>query len=231
MNYENGERSVPPKQAILFASAYKVTVDYIYFGKTDFVIQQQGAHALSSSEMVRRIPLLALENMSELERIAAGQEPRSTDTVPFCSREPVPERCIFVEIASSRCPHPREHIPILFEPGDKAMIQLLTPRGAPRTLYWRLCRGGADRAVPALPRGWARGGWLILVDLVPLNPNFRTIRISNATPVQIIGVCRNIHRIFDLKAASPPRLKRKRIYSYSAAQNSCARPNLSRPPL
>ena len=35
MNYENGERSVPPKQAILFASAYGVTVDYIYFGKRE----------------------------------------------------------------------------------------------------------------------------------------------------------------------------------------------------
>jgi transcriptional regulator with XRE-family HTH domain len=196
MNYENGERAVPPKQAILFASAYKVSVDYIYFGKADFSIQQQGAHALSS-ELVRRIPLLALENMSELERIATGQEPRSTDSVPFCSREPVPERCIFVEIADKSMSHPREHIS--FEPGDKAMIELdATPEPSDfvlalvpeeKTALFRLYR----------EVGRAEDG-SILADLVPLNPNFRTIRISNATPVQIIGVCRSIHRIFDLKA-------------------------------
>jgi transcriptional regulator with XRE-family HTH domain len=37
MNYENGERAIPPKQAILFASAFGVTVDFIYFGKGDIL--------------------------------------------------------------------------------------------------------------------------------------------------------------------------------------------------
>ncbi len=51
--------------------------------------------------MVRRIPILALENMSELKSIA---------------------RCIFVEINDNSMSRPRE--PISFEPGDKAMIEL-----------------------------------------------------------------------------------------------------------
>ena len=34
----------------------------------------------------------------------------------------------------------------------------------------------------------------IIIDLVPLNPNFRTVRVSNMNPGQIIGVCRSIHR-------------------------------------
>jgi hypothetical protein len=38
----------------------------------------------------------------------------------------------------------------------------------------------------------------LIVDLVPLNPNFRTIRLSNADDGRIIGVCRRVHRIFDL---------------------------------
>ncbi len=42
----------------------------------------------------------------------------------------------------------------------------------------------------------------IIVDLVPLNPNFRTVRISKASPGEIIGVCRSIHRIFDLTPAA-----------------------------
>jgi hypothetical protein len=29
MNYENGVRAIPPKQAILFASAFSVTLDFI----------------------------------------------------------------------------------------------------------------------------------------------------------------------------------------------------------
>ena len=45
MNYENGERAIPPKQAILFASAFGVTVDYIYFGKGDFLIKSKDRRA------------------------------------------------------------------------------------------------------------------------------------------------------------------------------------------
>ncbi len=199
MNYENGERAVPPKQAILFASAYNVTVDYIYFGKRDIINQSEGAQGLSS-QMVRRIPLLALENMSELKSIASGQAPTSAASVPFCSREPVPERCIFIEIADKSMSHPRE--PISFEPGDKAMIELDAAPG-PSDFVLAL----APEEQTALFRlyrevGRAEDG-SILVDLVPLNPNFRTIRVSNATPVQIIGVCRSIHRIFDLTAPRP----------------------------
>ncbi len=85
MNYENGERSVPPKQAILFASAYGVTVDYIYFGKRELLNQLEGTQTLIS-RMVRRIPLVALENMTELKRIASGLEPTAV-TVPVGSFE------------------------------------------------------------------------------------------------------------------------------------------------
>jgi transcriptional regulator with XRE-family HTH domain len=205
MNYENGERAVPPKQAILFASAYGVSVDYIYFGKGDFSHETQGAPGLSS-RMVRRVPLLALENMSELKRIASGQEPAFAVSVPISSYEPVPDRCIFIEISDKSMSHPEE--PFSFEPGDKALIDLdATPSPSDfvlaivpeeRTALFRLYRE-VERSKDGS----------IVADLVPLNPNFRTVRISTATPGQIIGVCRSIHRVFDL--ASAPRATRARV--------------------
>jgi transcriptional regulator with XRE-family HTH domain len=198
MNYENGERAVPPKQAILFASAYGVTVDYLYFGKRDVIKQIEGNQAISS-RMVRRVPLVALDNMSELDRIAQGQEPNQTVTVPISSREAIPERAVFIEIKDKSMSDPRE--PISFEPGDKALIELdaspapsdfvlaLVPEE--QTALFRLYRevGRADDGS-------------IIIDLVPLNPNFRTVRISNTNPGKIIGVCRSIHRIFDLSPAA-----------------------------
>jgi transcriptional regulator with XRE-family HTH domain len=205
MNYENGERAVPPKQAILFASAYGVTVDYIYFGKGDFPHETQGAHGLSS-RMVRRVPLLALENMSELKRIASGQEPAFAVSVPISSHEAFPGRCIFIEISDKSMSHPGE--PISFEPGDKALIDLdATPSPSDfvlaivpeeRTALFRLYRE-VERADDGS----------IVAELVPLNPHFRTVRIATSTPGQIIGVCRSIHRVFDL--AAPPRAKRSRV--------------------
>ncbi len=202
MNYENGERAVPPKQAILFASAYGVTVDYLYFGKRDSLKQPEGTQAISS-RMVRRIPLVALENMSELQRIASGLEPVTALTVPVCSRESLPERGIFIEITDKSMSHPRE--PVSFEPGDKAMIDLdATP--APSDFVLALVPE-EQTALFRLYRevGRANDG-SIIADLVPLNPNFRTVRISNASPGQIIGVCRSIHRIFDLTQGSRSRL-------------------------
>ncbi len=91
--------------------------------------------------------------------------------------------------------------PISFEPGDKVMIDLdATPTPSDYVLalvpeeqsaLFRLYRevGRADDGS-------------IIIDLVPLNPNFRTVRISNASQGQIIGVCRSIHRIFDLSPAA-----------------------------
>ncbi len=198
MNYENGERAVPPKQAILFASAYGVTVDFIYFGKRDNLKQLEGTPAISS-RTVRRIPLVALENMSELKRIATGLEAATNVTVPVCSWDTIPDKAIFIEIKDKSMSAPRE--PISFEPGDKALIDLeATPAPADfvlalvpeeQTALFRLYR----------EVGRAEDG-SIIVDLVPLNPNFRTVRISHTNPGQIIGVCRSIHRIFDLTAAA-----------------------------
>jgi transcriptional regulator with XRE-family HTH domain len=202
MNYENGERSIPPKQAILFASAYRITVDYIYFGKTDFSNENEGAHGLTS-QMVRRVPLLALENMPELKRIASGEDPAFSVTVPISSRETVPERCIFIEINDKSMSHPRESIS--FEPGDKALIDLeATPSPSDfvlaivpeeKTALFRLYRE-VEREKDGS----------IVADLVPLNPNFRTVRISTATPGQIVGVCCSIHRVFDLAMGKRSRL-------------------------
>ena len=155
-----------------------------------------GTQALIS-RMVRRIPLVALENMSELKRIAEGLEPTSI-TVPVGSLETIPERGIFVEIKDKSMSNPRE--PISFEPGDKVMIDLdanptpsdfvlaLVP--AEQTALFRLYR----------EVGRAEDG-TIIVDLVPLNPNFRTVRIADSAAGQILGVCRSIHRIFDLSSA------------------------------
>ncbi len=198
MNYENGERAVPPKQAVLFAAAYGITVDYIYFGKGDTIKQTEGTNALSS-RMVRRIPLFTLENMTEFEHIAAGLEPAFSATVPVCGGEPLPERSIFVEINDTSMSHPRD--PISFEPGDKAMIDLdakpspsdfvLAIVPEEQTALFRLYRE-VERADDGS----------MIVDLVPLNPNFRTIRLSAGSPGQILGVCRSIHRIFNLAPAA-----------------------------
>jgi transcriptional regulator with XRE-family HTH domain len=194
MNYENGERAIPPKQAILFASAFGVTVDYIYFGEADSLNQIERTHGVAS-RMVRRIPLVGINNISELQRIASGFKPMLAVTIPISGEETLPEDAIFIEIEDKSMWNPNEAVS--FEPGDKAMIDL---RASPSPADFVLALVAEERA--ALFRlyrevGRADDGSLI-VDLVPLNPNFRTIRLSNADDGQIIGVCRRVHRIFDL---------------------------------
>ena len=81
--------------------------------------------------------------------------------------------------------NPRE--PISFEPGDKVMID---PDANPTPSDFVLALVPAEQA--ALFRLYREVGrdedGSIIVDLVPLNPNFRTVRISNTSPGQIIGV-------------------------------------------
>ncbi len=197
MNYENGERAIPPKQAILFASAFSVTVDYIYFGKGDILNQTERTLPLMS-RIVRRIPLVGVENILELQRIASGLEPMLAATIPVSSEETLPERAIFIEINDKSMSNPNE--PVSFEPGDKAMIDL---SAAPAPADFVLALVPEEHA--ALFRlyrevGRAEDGSMI-ADLVPLNPNFRTVRISNSGSAQIIGVCRRIHRIVELTPA------------------------------
>lgn len=194
MNYENGERAIPPKQAILFASAFGVTVDYIYFGKGDFLNQIERPQGIPS-RMVRRIALVGLENIAELQRIACGLEPMLAVTIPVSGEETLPEHAIFIEIEDKSMFNPTEAVS--FEPGDKAMIDL---EATPTPADFVLALVPAERqALFRLYRevGRSADGSLI-VDLVPLNPNFRTIRICNPAEGQIIGVCRRVHRIFDL---------------------------------
>src|SRR5208282_347558 len=191
MNYENGERAIPPKQAILFASAFGVTVDYIYFGKGDILNQIERTHGISS-KIVRRIPLVGLENIAELQRIASGFEPMLAVTIPVSGDDTLPERAIFIEIQDKSMSNPNE--PVSFEPGDKAMIDL---EASPAPADFVLALVPEERmAMFRLYRevGRAADGSMI-ADLVPLNPNFRTVRIPNSGPAQIIGVCRRIHRI------------------------------------
>jgi transcriptional regulator with XRE-family HTH domain len=198
MNYENGERAVPPKQAILFASAFGVTVDYIYFGKGDTLNQSERVLPLMS-RFVRRIPLVGVENILELQRIASGLEPMLAATIPVSSDETLPERAIFIEISDKSMSNPNEATS--FEPGDKAMIDL-DAKPAPADFVLALVPE-EHAALFRLYRevGRAEDGSMI-VDLVPLNPNFRTVRILNSGPAQIIGVCRRIHRIVELPPAS-----------------------------
>jgi transcriptional regulator with XRE-family HTH domain len=197
MNYENGERAVPPKQAILFASAFGVTVDYIYFGKGDNLNQLEKGFALVS-RVVRRIPLVGVENVLELQRIASGLEPMLVATIPVSSDDTLPERAVFIEISDKSMSSPGEATS--FEPGDKAMIDL---GAVPAPADFVLALVPEENA--ALFRmyrevGRAEDGSMI-ADLVPLNPNFRTVRISSAGPAQIIGVCVRIHRIVELQPA------------------------------
>ncbi len=197
MNYENGERAIPPKQAILFASAFSVTVDYIYFGKG--YIQNQTETTVSiSSKVVRRIPFVGLENIEELQRIASGFEPMVAATISVSGDETLPERAIFIKIQDKSMSNPNELVS--FEPGDKAMIDLeASPAPADFVLALVPQEG---TALFRLYREVGRAGdGSIIADLVPLNPNFRTIRISNGNPAQIIGVCRQVHRIVELAPA------------------------------
>jgi transcriptional regulator with XRE-family HTH domain len=193
MNYENGGRAIPPKQAILFASAYGVTVDYIYFGKDEFLNRIETAAPLKLRS-VRRIALVALGNIAELQRIVSGLEPMMAVTIPVAGEdETFPEHVIFVEIEDKSMSSPTA--PISFEPGDKALIDL---DAAPAPSEFVLALVPEERT--ALFRmyrevGRAEDGTMI-VDLVPLNPNFRTIRLPPSG--QIVGVCRRVHRIFDL---------------------------------
>jgi transcriptional regulator with XRE-family HTH domain len=194
MNYENGERAVPPKQAIQYAAAYGVTVDYIYFGKEPFLNQIVGMQPLSS-RVLRRIPILALENMTDLELITSGLEPAAAGAVPVFDQENLPSRAVFIEIADKSMSDPRE--PVSFEPGDKVLIDL---DAAPSPSDFVLALVPEEKAALfRLYREVSRAeDGSIVIELVPLNPNFRTIRIANPSSGQIIGVCRSIHRVFDL---------------------------------
>lgn len=194
MNYENGERAIPPKQAILFASAFGVTVDFIYFGNGDNLKQMERTPSISSKP-VRRIPLVGLENIAELNRIASGFEPMLAVTMPVSGDETLPVRAIFIEILDKSMSNPNE--PVSFEPGDKAMIDL-DAKSAPADFVLAVVPDEAT-ALFRLYRevGRAPDGSMI-TDLVPLNPNFRTIRISNSSPAQVVGVCRQVHRILEI---------------------------------
>jgi hypothetical protein len=198
MNYENGVRAIPPKQAILFASAFSVTIDFIYFGKGDSV-NRAGTMRGVFSTMVRRIPLVQLKNMAEIQRIASGLEPMpAVVAVPVSHDVALPGRAIFIEIQDKSMSNPNE--PVSFEPGDKAMIDLdALPAPADFVLAFVPEEG---EALFRLYRevGRAEDGSMI-ADLVPLNPNFRTIRISGTGPAQIIGVCCQVHRILNLAPA------------------------------
>jgi transcriptional regulator with XRE-family HTH domain len=196
MNYENGVRTIPPKQAILFASAFSVTVDFIYFGKGDTVDSTDRAQALFS-RMVRRIPLVQLENMMDIQRIASRIDPISPAAeVPISSGSEVPQRAVFIEIEDKSMTNHRE--PVSFEPGDMAMIDLdAAPAPADFVLALLPEEGSAlfrlYREVGRAPDG------SLIADLVPLNPNFRTIRFTSSGTGQIIGVCCQVHRILDLR--------------------------------
>jgi hypothetical protein len=198
MNYENGGRAIPPKQAILFASAYGVSVDYIYFGIDDSLTQTKGAKQLYSLS-VRRISLFGLEDVAELKRVACGLEPMQAITIPISDDEAVPKRSVFFGISDRSMFNANE--PVSFEPGDKALIDL---DASPMPSDFVLALVPEEEcALFRLYRevGRAADGGLI-IDLVPLNPNFRTVRITNPGDGQIIGVCRHLHRIFDLASTS-----------------------------
>jgi SOS-response transcriptional repressor LexA len=194
MNYENGERAIPPKQAILFASAFAVTVDYIYFGKGDYLNQIERTPG-TQSRIVRRIPLVGLTEIPEFQRIASGSDPMLAVTIPVSDDDLLPEHAIFIEIADKSMSNQNE--PVSFEPGDKAMIDLKADP-VPADFVLALVPGERT-ALFRLYREVGRGsGGSLIIDLVPLNPNFRTIRIGDASEGQIIGVCCQVHRIFDL---------------------------------
>jgi SOS-response transcriptional repressor LexA len=195
MNYENGVRAIPPKQAIQFASAFSVTIDFIYFAKGDTINTAGTMHSVFST-MVRRIPLVQLENMAEIQRIASGLEPMpAVAAAPVSHDIALPERAIFIEILDKSMSNPKE--PVSFEPGDKAMIDL---DGLPAPADFVLAIVPEEgQALFRLYReaGRAEDG-SIIADLVPLNPNFRTIRVSRTGSAQIIGVCCQVHRILSL---------------------------------
>jgi transcriptional regulator with XRE-family HTH domain len=196
MNYENGGRAIPPKQAILFASAYGVSVDFIYFGKDD-ILNRIETPATLKLEPVRRIALVALGNIADLKRIVSGLEPMVAVTIPIAEEdEALAEHVIFIAIEDKSMSSPGA--PISFEPGDRALIDLdaipepsdfvlaLVPEE--RTALFRMYR----------EVGRSADGTMI-VDLVPLNPNFRTIRLPGSG--QIVGVCRRVDRSFYLSPA------------------------------
>jgi SOS-response transcriptional repressor LexA len=198
MNYENGVRAIPPKQAILYASAFSVTIDYIYFGKGATINKTETMRGVFST-MVRRIPLVQLENMAEIQRIASGLESMpAVAAVPVSHDAALPERAIFIEIQDKSMSNHNE--PVSFEPGDKAMIDL-NALPAPADFVLALVPEEGE-ALFRLYRevGRAQDGSMI-ADLVPLNPNFRTIRISGTGSAQIIGVCCQVHRILSLAQA------------------------------
>src|SRR5262249_41747053 len=155
-------------------SAFSVTIDFIYFGKGDSVSSIETRRGVVST-MVRRIPLVQLENMTEIQKIVSGFEPMPVvAAVPVPHDLALPERAIFVEIRDKSMSNPNESVS--FEPGDKAMIDL-DALPAPADFVLALVPE-EEEALFRLYRevGRAEDGSMI-ADLVPLNPNFRTIRI------------------------------------------------------
>jgi SOS-response transcriptional repressor LexA len=177
-----------------------VTIDFIYFGKGDMSNTTETMRGVFST-MVRRIPLVQLENMTEIQGIVSGLEPMLAAAIPVSHHTALPERAIFIEIQDRSMSNPNE--PVSFEPGDKAMIDLNASPAPADFVLVLVPEEGA--ALFRLYREVGRGeDGSMIADLVPLNPNFRTIRISGAGSAQIIGVCCEVHRILSL-AQSPHR--------------------------
>ena len=110
--------------------------------------------------------------------------------VPVSSAEAIPRRGLFVTITDNSMFDPEADVS--FKPGDQALIDLeAKPKPSQYVVAIVPDESAAVlrvyREVAKLPDG------TIKAELVPLNPNFRTIPVEVDTT--IVGVCRSIHSV------------------------------------
>ncbi|MGO9171986.1 MAG: hypothetical protein ACLP7P_08490 [Rhodomicrobium sp.] len=193
--HENGQRSILPKQALAYTSAFRVTLDYLYFGKVENAGEIAGNKDIVPLQ-VKALSPVSLMSVEVFEEMASDQAivlaSKSSHMRSYSAGEPG----FFVETydrSMAAAGNPRS-----IEPGAKVLVQL-GEKPSPSNVVLALVRSEKAvmlriyREVSRAPDGF------VIYDLAPLNPDFRTIRVSRPDDAVILGTCEKVYQVQDLR--------------------------------
>jgi SOS-response transcriptional repressor LexA len=185
----SGQRAMEPKDAAAYAEAFGVTMDYLYFGK----IEKNGDNAKAgviSALKAATAPLVKLSSVEYFEKMSAGESVDSAQQITIPVNGAKVKNALFVEAVDrsmTRAGDPRS-----IEPGSRVHVDL---DGQPTPSAIVLALVKAERAamlrlyreIERTPDGFT------VYELVPLNGDFRTIRIAYPGKCVILGTCVDVY--------------------------------------
>lgn len=184
--HENGQRIFSPKDAIAYEKAFSTTLKYLYFGGRNEEI------ARNVCSPVKMLPLFSLLNFEVFEQISSGKFPGPSREYPVFSHDSDRlEDSIIVEMHDISMLSLEDHRSI--EPGSKVLVDL-TKKHTPSKLVLAIIPS-EKTAMLRIYREIARtSDHSITYDLLPLNNDFRKIRVSDPCDTKIIGTCKRVYQ-------------------------------------